>query len=1184
MQNMLMRPPMMGQSQGPNQPQQHQLQNNQMHGIDQHQQHFSNNDQQLTNNNNQDQQQMFNQNYNGQQTAPTQFQNSFPPQITNQFNSMSLNQPPSTKIGQPQFQNNNPLMQPLNNSQLNQNSFQQPPQPLTNTINQKNSNPSPLGFNGTNMPNINSYQPPSANPFQPPPNNGLIRPTSTPGSFNPLQPPTPGPGSFNPSQPPAPGPGSFNPSQPPIPGPGSFNPIQPPTSGPGSFNPLQPPAPGPGSFNPLQPPAPGPGSFNPSQPPIPGPGSFNPLQPPTSGPGSFNPLQPPSNGMRPQFNSINNSSLQPQQPRFPSQNQSSFPPMGLQSGGIPPPSFPPMGTNQGSNAPPMGSQPNAGPQQPLNAAYNYNGLNHPSQTQQSMGNLNQQQPGVQQAPQSRIDPDAIPNPIDVMNANSSKTAGLFKSNEAGVVPPLVTTDFICKDEGLSNPRFIRSTIYSIPSNQDLIKQSKIPIALSITPFARLRTEPHPCGDVEMEPPISNLGESGPLRCKRCKAYMSPYMQFIDNGRRFQCPYCDDITQVPQEYFNHLDHMGKRVDMYERPELCLGSYEFIATKDYCRNQQLPNPPAFIFMIDVSINSVRNGLLKTLCSHIKDEILPNLPKDVVAGPEDASQIRVGFITYDKEVHFYNLKHTLAAPQTMVVSDIDEIFVPILDGFLVNPTESQTVIHSLLDQLPTMFHENKEADLLLGPVIEAGIEALVSAKCSGKLFIFHTGLPSAHAPGQLKSTRDDRKLLGTDKEKQILMPVNDYYANLGKKCVEAGCSINLFLTPNQYCDLATISDCLHKCSGQIFKYDFFMSDTQGERLIEDLKHCIANTFAFDAVMKVRTSTGMRAVDYLGNFSQSVNDIELAACDRTLSLMAELKHEDKLNENSKVFTQVAVLYTSLSGQRRIRIHNMNFSVSQTYGNMYPNCDLDTIINYIAKLAIRSVGQSTPKTIQENIIQQVANILACYRKNCANAPSRGQFILPETLKLMPLFINSLLKSDAVNGAKNVTTDDRVFHMFRLLSMDVASSYVYFYPRIIPLLDVEDVNNLTQIRCSYERLNEENLYLLENGLVMYLWIGSNVPATVLQNLFGTSQLQQINIEKSQLAEIDTPISQTVRSVIKKVNDERNSMLKLIFVRQKDTLEQFFRPYLVEDKNLQNGASSYVDFLFQLHHEIRSILS
>lgn len=39
--------------------------------------------------------------------------------------------------------------------------------------------------------------------------------------------------------------------------------------------------------------------------------------------------------------------------------------------------------------------------------------------------------------------------------------------------------------------------------------------------------------------------------------------------------------VPQEYFCHLDHQGRRVDIYERPELCFGSYEFVATTDYCK---------------------------------------------------------------------------------------------------------------------------------------------------------------------------------------------------------------------------------------------------------------------------------------------------------------------------------------------------------------------------------------------------------------------------------------------------------------------------------------------------------------------------------------------------------------------------------------------------------------------------
>lgn len=51
------------------------------------------------------------------------------------------------------------------------------------------------------------------------------------------------------------------------------------------------------------------------------------------------------------------------------------------------------------------------------------------------------------------------------------------------------------------------------------------------------------------------------------------------------------------------------------------------------------------------------------------------------------------------------------------------------------------------------------------------------------------------------------------------------------------------------------------------------------------------------------------------------------------------------------------------------------------------------------------------------------------------------------------------------------------------------------------------IRCIYERLKDDGIYLLENGLIMYLWIGPNVQPNLVQNLFGVSNVQQLNVEK-----------------------------------------------------------------------------
>ena len=58
-------------------------------------------------------------------------------------------------------------------------------------------------------------------------------------------------------------------------------------------------------------------------------------------------------------------------------------------------------------------------------------------------------------------------------------------------------------------------------------------------------------------------------------------------------------------------------------------------------------------------------------------------------EESEVRVGFVTYAKELHFYNLKSNLAQPQMLVVSDVNDVFVPLVDGFLVKLSESEALI---------------------------------------------------------------------------------------------------------------------------------------------------------------------------------------------------------------------------------------------------------------------------------------------------------------------------------------------------------------------------------------------------------------------------------------------------------------------------------------------------------------
>ncbi|XP_014770483.1 protein transport protein Sec24C isoform X1 [Octopus bimaculoides] len=796
--------------------------------------------------------------------------------------------------------------------------------------------------------------------------------------------------------------------------------------------------------------------------------------------------------------------------------------------------------------------------------------------------------GMQPQQPRRLDPDQMPSPIQVIEDDKQNKSGIFTTNVRGQVPPLITTNFVTQDQGNSNPRFIRSTMYNVPCTADMLKNSHIPFALTITPFAKLHKEEH-------VPPLVDLGDLGPVRCKRCKSYMSPHMQFIDGGRRFQCVFCNAATEVPSEYFAHLDHTGRRVDCYDRAELCLGSYEFVATKDYCKNGKPPNCPAFIFCIDVSYNSVRNGLVHLICSRLKKEILVNLPRETGAAE---SEIRVGFLTYAKEIHFYNVKGSLAQPQMLVVSDIEDVFMPLLDGFLVKLSECETVIDSLLSQIPQMFGESRETEVILGPVIQAGLEALINADCAGKLILFHTSLPIADVPGKLKN-RDDRKLLGTDKEKidattlkTLLTPQGNFYTKLGQQCVAAGCSVDLFLFPNSYVDIATIGELCRLTGGNMYKYSYFQAEQDGERFMNDLKRNVCQIAAFDAIIRVRTSTGIRPVDFFGNFYMTnATDVELSAIDSDQSISVEIKHDDKLDPADGAYVQVAILYTSVGGFRRLRIHNLSLNCCTQFADMFRNCELDSLINFMAKQAIRNILNSTPKLVHENMANQVAHILHCYRKNCANPSSAGQLILPECMKLLPLYANCVIKSDAIQGGSEVPTDDRSYCLLLLNAMDVKSTNVFFYPRLLPLHHIDESisDELVEdylpkaVRCSLERLDDNGIYFLENGLTMYLWLGHNVSPEWVQMVFGVQSAAQIDIDKCKLIELDNPLSQRIRSIIRIVQQERSRQMKLIIVRQRDKLEPWFNHFLVEDKGM-NGSASYVDFLCHIHKEIRNLLS
>lgn len=74
----------------------------------------------------------------------------------------------------------------------------------------------------------------------------------------------------------------------------------------------------------------------------------------------------------------------------------------------------------------------------------------------------------------------------------------------------------------------------------------------------------------------------------------------------------------------------------------------------------------------------------------------------------------------------------------------------------------------------------------------------------------------------------------------------------------------------------------------------------------------------------------------------------------------------------------------------------------------------HVCVTAVSKVLDASPRAIRDTLTAQCAQILASYRKHCASPSSAGQLILPECMKLLPLYANCILRSDAVSGGESV--------------------------------------------------------------------------------------------------------------------------------------------------------------------------
>ncbi|XXG89055.1 hypothetical protein AAC387_Pa12g1151 [Persea americana] len=764
---------------------------------------------------------------------------------------------------------------------------------------------------------------------------------------------------------------------------------------------------------------------------------------------------------------------------------------------------------------------------------------------------------------SKIDPNQIPHPIPTSSVILFET----RQNNQANLPPPATSNFVVKDTGNCSPRYMRCTINQIPCSVDLLTTSSMPLALLVQPLA----VPHPS-----EEPIQvvDFGESGPVRCSRCKGYINPFMKFIDQGRRFICNLCGFTDETPREYYSNTAPDGRRRDADERPELCRGTVEFVASKEYMVRE--PMPAVFFFLIDVSMNAIQTGATAAACSAISQAIA-----DLPEGPRTL----VGIATFDSAIHFYNLKRQLQQPLMLIVPDVNDVYTPLETDVIVQFAECRRHLEQLLENIPTMFQNNRVAESAFGAAAKAAFLAMKST--GGKLLIFQSVLPSIGL-GALSAREAEGRTNMTAGEKEthkLLQPADKTLKTMAIEFAEYQVCVDIFITTQSYVDIASISVVPRTTGGQVYYYYPFSALSDSAKLYNDLKWNISRPQGFEAVMRIRCSQGLQVQEYSGNYCKRIpTDVDLPGIDSDKTIMVTFKHDDKLQEGFECAFQCALLYTTVYGQRRIRVHTLSLPCTSVLSNLFRTTDLDTQFSCFLKQAANEIPISPLIQIREKITNLCTNILYSYRKFCATVSSSGQLILPEALKLLPLYTLALVKSIGLRTDGRI--DDRSYWVSHVASLSTLLAIPLVYPRMMAIhnLDSEEADqsfNPSTIPLSSEHVNDDGIYLLENGEDGFIYVGTSVNSDILQRLFGVPSLNEISTQFL-LRQYDNKLSKKLNDVVNEIRRQRCSYLRLQLCKKGEPSGMQFFSHLVEDKT--PGSLSYVEFLVHIHRQIQAKMS
>lgn len=668
--------------------------------------------------------------------------------------------------------------------------------------------------------------------------------------------------------------------------------------------------------------------------------------------------------------------------------------------------------------------------------------------------------------------------------------------------------------------------------------------------------------------------------------MNPFVTFIDGGRKWRCNFCRLSNDVPMQFDKTTS--GVPSNRYERNEIKHAVMEYLAPKEYTMRQ--PPPSTYAFILDVSQNAIKTGLLATTTRTLL-ETLDNLPNH-------DDRTRISILCVDNSIHYFAIPLDEESDQVtmMDVCDLDEPFFPRPNSMVVPLNACRNNLEKLLNQIPEIFQFNIMSKFALGPALKSAFN-LISG-IGGKIIVVSSTLPNIGI-GKLQKRNENGVVNSSKESAQLLNCQDSFYKTFTIDCSKSQITVDVFLASEDYMDVASLSNLGRYTGGQTHFYPGFSATklTDVTKFTNEFSKHLCMDISLETVMRARGTTGLRMNAFFGHFFNRSSDLcAFSTMPRDQSYVFEVTMDDSIVGDYCCF-QIAVLLSLNTGQRRIRVITVSLPTSESLPEVYASADQLAMTAYYTQKAVEKAG-SNLEDARDYLNKTVQDILSVYKKEIvvSNTAGGAPLRLCANLRMFPLLMHSLTKHMAFRPGI-VPSDHRAASLNNLESIPLKYLIKNIYAKVYSLHDMPDDVGLFDdngeiilpkpINASASLFERYGLYLIDNSNELFLWIGGDAVNELVLDVFGIGDIFEVPIGKQELPFVEnSEFNERLRNIIAKVREHNDVITyqSLYIVRgaslsepvnhasarEVATLRLWATSTLVEDKVL--NSESYREFL------------